>query len=178
MAFNKNGKESDARNKLKIAIVTERMTDTIRDTYVTPAMMWGIEKEPEAKLAYVAKTGNQLKPAPFIEHPEIEYFGASPDGLLDPDGLVEFKCPTSAKHVAWMLAGVVPDEHKPQMLAQLACTGRSWVEFVSFDPRMPEKQRMFIRRFDPTAEEINAVEEAARQFLKEVEEMFERLVTA
>lgn len=177
MNFLKTGKESKERLDLKIAIVAERMTDIIREVYVTPAMAWGNEQEPNAKLAYAARTGCKLMPAPYVPHPSIENFGASPDGFLD-DGLVEFKCPTSPKHIGWILAGVVPEEHRPQMLAQMACTGRKWCEFVSFDPRVPERQRLFIRRFEPKAEEIAAVEAAATAFLEEVDAMFDTVVSA
>lgn len=176
--FLKSGKESQKRIDLKIAILAERMTDQLRENFVTPAMQWGIEKEPLAKAAYVAHTECQIIPAPFFEHMRIENFGASPDGLIDPDGLLECKCPTTQKFIAWMLAGVVPEEHKPQMLAQLACTGRKWVEFVAFDPRMPEGKRLFIRRYEPTADEIKAIEVAAEKFLEEVDAMFDQVCSA
>jgi hypothetical protein len=47
-----------------------------------------------------------------------------------------------------MLGGVIPLEHAPQMLAELACTGREWNDFVSFDPRLPEHLQLFIRRME------------------------------
>ena len=154
------------------------MTDIIREVYVTPAMQHGTDTEPAAKLTYEAATGAKVMPAPFVEHVSIENFGASPDGLLGTDGLLEVKCPTTTKFIGWILAGVVPDEHKPQMLAQLACTQRKWVEFVAFDPRMPENRRLFIRRFEPTQEEIKAVEDAAVKFLDEVDAMFDQVCSA
>jgi putative phage-type endonuclease len=178
MSFLKSGQESAERRNLKIAILAERMTDIIREVYVSEAMIHGTETEPVAKLAYTARTGVHIMPAPFIEHPTIEYFGASPDGLIGVDGLLEVKAPTTTKFISWVLAGVVPEEHKPQMLAQLACTGRKWVEFVAFDPRMPEGKRLFIRRYEPTKEEIEVVEDAALKFLAEVEEMFEQVTCA
>lgn len=178
LSFLKNGGESKERKDLKIAILAERMTDIIREVYVTPAMLHGQEQEPAAKLAYTALTGTHIMPAPFVPHPTIENFGASPDGFIAPDGLLEVKCPTSAKFIGWKLAGVVPEEHKPQMLAQLACTRRKWVEFVAFDPRMPEGKRLFICRYEPTLDEVAAVEKAAETFLAEVEEMFDRVCEA
>ena len=176
--FTVKGAEGAKRKQLKIDILAERMTDIIREVYVTPAMQHGIEQEPNAKLAYTALTGTHIMPSPFFPHPRIENFGASPDGLIHPDGLLEVKCPTTSKFIAWKLAGVVPEEHKPQMLAQLACTRRRWVEFVAFDPRMPEGKRLFIRRYEPTADEVAAVEKAAETFLAEVEEMFDRVCEA
>lgn len=173
MDFLKNGAPSQKRKDLMADIVGERMTDELRATYVTPAMQWGNEKEPFAKAAYEARTGLTIQDAGFVEHPTIENFGASPDGFLSDDGLIEIKCPSTTTFIAWKLAGVVPEQHKPQMLAQLACTGRKWCEFVAFDPRVKVGMQLFIRRFEPTAEEIKEVETAAIQFLKEVEEMFE-----
>jgi hypothetical protein len=77
-----------------------------------------------------------------------------------------------------MLAGVVPDQHKPQILAQLACTGRAHAVFVSFDPRMPAARQLFVKEWTPTREEIEAVENAARSFLADLEAMFQQLTEA
>lgn len=171
--FLKNGNPSQERIKLMHNIIAERLTDSVAPHFVNDAMRWGIETEDDARDAYFKKTGVWPKPCFFFEHFDIENFGASPDGLVDPDGLVEFKCPTTATHVKWSLDGVVPEEHKPQMLAQLACTRRVWCDFVSFDPRVKGPSQLFIKRFEPTAEEISAVEDAARKFLAEVDAMFD-----
>lgn len=176
--FTVKGAEGAKRKQLKIDILAERMTDIIREVYVTPAMLHGQEQEPNAKLLYTEKTGIQIMPAPFVEHPTIENLGASPDGYIGAEGLLEVKCPTTSKFISWMLAGVVPEEHKPQMLAQLACTRRKWVEFVAFDPRMPEGKRLFIRRYEPAEQDIKDIETAAEKFLAEVDEMFDQVVSA
>jgi hypothetical protein len=110
----------------------------------------------------------------FIPHPTISDFGASPDGFVD-DGLIEIKCPTSTTHLQYMLNRVVPEQYKPQMLTQCACTGRKWVDFVSYDPRMPEPQQLFIIRYEPTAEELAGIEEEARIFLDEIDAMFDAI---
>lgn len=183
MDFLKTGKESKARYDYKVQIVAERMTDVIAEHFVTPAMRWGIETEPAAKAAYEMEAGDLIAPMGFYDHPSIDYCGASPDGGLPArddlgPGLIETKCPTTATHINWMLHGAVPPEHKPQMILQCACTGRKWVEFVSYDPRMPEARRLFVRRFVPTAEEIETIEAAARTFLAEVEAMFDAVKEA
>lgn len=177
MSFRKDGKEGADRAALKIAILSERLADVATEHYVTPAMQWGLEQELFAKAAYEELSGNLIRPAGFIHHPAIEFFGASPDGLIDADGLIETKCPTTQTHVAWLFGGVVPSEHKPQMLAQLACTRRAWCDFVSFDPRLPPKKQLFVRRFEPKPEEIAECEAAAIKFLQEVESMFEQVTT-
>lgn len=177
MDFLKNGKESEKRRKLKIDILSERLTDMATETYVTPAMQWGIEQEANARAMYEERTGNLVRPCGFAIHDSIEFFGASPDGLVD-IGLLEIKCPTSAKYLEWYLAGEVPEQHKPQMLAQMAVTNRPWCDFVAFDPRMPQQMQFFCKRYEPTPEEVSAVEAAATLFLQEVEQMFDTLIMA
>ena len=168
MKYLKGGADSADRRNLKIEILCERLTGDIVDKFVNQAMQWGIDKEPEAKEQYELKTGRLIKDVGFVDHPKIEFCGASPDGLVD-EGLIEIKCPTTATHLNWILAGVVPDDHKPQMCLQALCTGRPWVDFVSYDPRMPEANRLFVRRNTPSTEELAEVEAEAVKFLQEVE---------
>lgn len=174
MSFLKNGKESSKRVDLKKEILAERMTDQIVPKYTNSIMQHGIDTEPAAKMAFEAATGFLVSDVGFIDHPDIEFCGCSPDGLVSDGSLIEIKCPQTVTQVGWMLAGVVPEEHKPQMILQCACTGKSSVWFVSYDPRItnPAKQ-LFIKKFEPTKKEIKEVEEAARKFLAEVDEMFD-----
>jgi putative phage-type endonuclease len=173
----RGGKPSETRRKYLLDLVAERMTDVIVPHHVSPPMQWGIDHEPLAKAAYRNVTGRTVADCFFFDHFDIDNFGASPDGLVEDEGLIEVKCPTTSKHVAWTLAGEVPEEHKPQMLAQLACTGRKWVDFVSFDPRVKGPRALFIRRFTPALEEVAKVEEAARAFLSDVDAAFEIMTT-
>ena len=175
MSFLKNGSESAARRDLKVEILAERVTDNIMQKYVTAEMQWGIDHEPMAKEAFEAKTGIKIIDVGFVDHPMIENFGASPDGLTSDGKCIEIKCPKTTTHLNYVLGGVVPEQHKPQMIVQAACTGRP-VYFVSFDPRLPENKQLFIRLFEPTDTEIRQVEELAKQFLFEVEEMFDRFI--
>jgi predicted phage-related endonuclease len=168
---------SASRRKLMIDLCAERLAGVATDHYVTAAMQWGLDNEAAAWEAYEAASGNLALPAGFILHPKIEFFGATPDRLID-DGIGESKCPTTATHVAWLLGGAVPDEYRPQMLAQLACTGRKWCDFISYDPRVPEKQRLFVRRFEPKPAEIAEAEEQAQEFLAELDGMFRRIAEA
>lgn len=174
----RNGEPLKARMDYAMELVAERMTDIATDHYVTAEMQWGLDHEQEAKDAYEQVSGNTLKPSGFILHPSIEFCGATPDASVDDDGLVEIKCPRTTTHIGWILSGVVPDQHKPQMLLQLAVTGRAWCDFVSFDPRCHPRQRVFARRFTPKPEEIMAIEAAAREFLALVDALFVKVTTA
>jgi len=173
LAMLKNGKPSEERETYKRELVAERLVGYALDHYVTPAMQHGIDNEGPAKDAYTWLTGNMIEPLPSIAHPTIPHFLATPDGRIEPKVGVEVKCPTSTKFVAWKLAGVVPEEHKPQMIAQCLCAGFDAVEFIAFDPRMPDGQQLFVRRYVPSADERAAVLSGAIAFLAEVDAMFD-----
>lgn len=178
MDFLKNGQPSKKRTDLIRNVLAERLTgDSVRN-FVNDAMVWGQDNEPGCKTAYETHTGQLIVDCGLYDHPEIDCFAATPDGLLGADGLIECKCPTSPTYTDWLIAGVVPEQHKPQMAAQLLCTGRKWVEFVAFDPRVKDPAlRLFIRRFEPDAEYLAKVESAAIDFLAEVDAAWEQLTT-
>ena len=125
MAMRKDGKPSESRNKLLVELLAERLTGDATPHFVSAPMLWGIENEPHAKAAYEAASGNLLDKCGFTLHPEIEHFGASPDAHIGDNAVFEAKCPNSTTHVSWLIERQMPEQHKPQVLAQLACTGRS-----------------------------------------------------
>ena len=167
------GSETAARRNYLIQLVTERLTGQQQESYNSPAMQRGTELEPVARMAYEA-TNRFVDKAEFYKHPSIEWFGASPDGLIGDDGLVEIKCPNSTTHVDYILEGKVPTKYKRQMLAQLACTNRKWCDFVSFDNRLPEHLQLFVVRFEPKPEEIAKLQEGVIKFLNDVQQEFNK----
>jgi putative phage-type endonuclease len=175
MDLTAKGADSAKRKALKVELLAERLTGDTVPHFVNSFMQWGLEQEPAAKAAYELASGQMILPCGFYDHPQIADFGATPDGLI-PSGVIELKCPQTTTHLTWMLAGGVPEQHKPQILSQLACTGRTRAVFVSFDPRIKdERKRLFIAEWVPERSEIEAVEDAARKFLAEVETMFQQL---
>lgn len=178
MSFLKNGQPSAGRIKLMHELLAERLTGQNVPHVVNDAMQWGLEHEDEAVDLFVELTGRSPIPSQFYLHPTIENFGATPDRELD-DGLLEVKCPTTTTYLQWVLAGVIPEQHKPQMCAQLLCTGRKWCGFIAYDPRIKdEKRRLFMRKYEPTEEELLTVEAAAIKFLDELDVMFDQFVSA
>lgn len=178
-AKGKEGQPLQRRTDYAIELVGERVTGLSVERFVTDAMTWGIEKEPEAKRAYADVTGRQGTDCGFILHPSILYCGASPDWFMrDPaentEGLVEFKCPTSQTHVTMLLTNEIPEKWRNQMIFQLMVTGRKWCDFASFDPRMPPRQRIWIRRFRPTDQQLTWMGTEVERFLQEVDAMFDR----
>jgi putative phage-type endonuclease len=173
---------SDARAKKGTAtranyiadILAERLTGTVAETFTNSYMEWVTLNEPLARAAYQIKTGRWVEQIAMVDHPTIPYFAASPDGLVE-DGLIEIKCPKTSTHISYLTAGEVPTTYKNQMLAQMACTGRRWVDFVSFDPRLPERLQLFVVRFEPSEEDIKNLETDVVNFLTEVDNLLEKL---
>ena len=171
MAKGRGGAESVTRQKYIDQLVTERLTKCVAEGYTNEAIQRGIDLESVARAAYSFHTGFVVDETGFCNHPTIEYSGASPDGLVGcGEGLVEIKCPNSNTHIEYILAGKPPTKYIPQMAWQLACTGRKWVDFVSYDDRLEdESKHLFIVRYHRDDEYIAEIEEAVKQFLLEVE---------
>ena len=157
-----------SRANLMADLIVERLTGQPASTFTNAAMEWGTEQEPAARAAYSARTGELVEEAGFIDHPRVASSGASPDGLVGDDGLVEFKCPNTATHLDTLLAGAVPNKYVTQMQWQMACTGRKWCDFVSFDPRLPEHLRMFVKRVERDDALIAGLEADVTAFLEEL----------
>ena len=166
--------ESAGRKNYKMDLVVERLTNTPTSSFTNAAMAWGTETEPLARMAYEAFTGTFVDQVAFIQHPLIEWFGCSPDGLVD-DGLIEIKCPNTATHIDYLLAGVPPAKYVPQMQTQMACTGAKWCDFVSFDPRLPTELQLLVVRLNRDDSYIQEIEVEVKQFLEEVEQIYSQL---
>lgn len=160
---------SASRANYMAQLVAERLTGQPQDSYTNAAMQWGIDTEPQARMAYEFRTDATVTPAWFIEHPTIPMSGASPDGLIGDVGLVEIKCPNTATHIETLLGQSIPDKYEAQMQWQMACTGAKWCDFVSFDPRLPEKMRLFVSRAHRNEDRIQFLGAAIQDFLKELD---------
>lgn len=165
--------ESSKRYELKKEILLERLTGRIVPKFVTDAMQHGIEHEPLAKEVFEQKTGILIEDVGFIEFSGgVDNFGASPDGLTSDGGLIEIKCPTEKTMLEYLLKDTIPEDYKKQMCVQCLCSGRNFVHFVAYDPRLPEDINFFHKIYTPTKEELDEVLNAAMRFLEEVDEMF------
>jgi putative phage-type endonuclease len=167
--------EAAARRDYRAQLVAEILTGKPQeDGFVNDAMKWGTENEPFARAAYEVDRGILVDQVGLVLHPEIDRAAASPDGLAD-IGLVEIKCPKTATHLEYLLAGEVPEKYRNQMLWQMACTERPWCDFVSFDPRLPQDLELFVVRLNRDDEAIKKMEAEVRKFLDEVDEVIEKL---
>lgn len=174
MARTKTGYGASRANYMA-QLIAERLTGRPAESYTNGAMQWGLDHEAEARAAYEFFREAQVTEVGFILHPTIVESGASPDGLVGDDGLVEIKCPNTSTHIDALLTLRVPDKYVKQMLWQMACTGRKWCDFVSYDPRMPERLRLFVMRVELNAEEVKRMETEVLAFLAELNDKIDRL---
>lgn len=158
-----------SRKNYLAQLVAERLSGTVQESYSNAAMQWGTETEPHAADAYSFRTGLDLDVCGFYDHPTIPMSGASPDRLVGSDGLVEIKCPLTSTHIDTLLDDSVDSRYVLQMQWQMACTGRQWCDFVSFDPRLPERLRLFIKRVPRDNDRIAELEREVRLFLRELD---------
>lgn len=169
LAKTKTGYGADRGNYMT-QLVLERVTGTKADSYTNAAMQWGIDQEPFARAAYEAKTGVLVEEVGFVSHPTIEAAGASPDGLVGDDGMVEIKCPDSKTALeCWLSENPVEGKYFAQMQWQMRCADRAWCDYVVFDPRMPAKAQLFITRVMRDDKWLADTEAEVVKFLAEVD---------
>ncbi len=160
--------EAAAVKNYRAEIVAEQLTGYREELFTTAAMQWGTDNEPVARLRYELETGNDVEECGFFAHPDI-MAGASPDGLVNDDGLLEIKCPNSATHIETLRKRKVPSQYYWQVQGQMWMTGRQWCDFVSFDPRLPENAQYIRIRMDRDDKAIAELEEEVKEFLQSVE---------
>lgn len=177
MATGRSGKPSATRANYAADLVAERLSGEPTQGFSNAAMQWGTETEPEARAAYEFMADATVTEVGFIPHPSIDDAGASPDGLVGDDGLVEIKCPNTAKHIATLTGAQIDGKYIKQMQFQMACTGRAWCDFVSYDPRLPPAMALWIKRIHRDDEAIAEIEKAVREFLAEVYETEAKLLS-
>lgn len=168
MARTKSGYGASRAN-LIARLVCERLTGVPQDGYVSAAMSWGTEHEGEARAAYEARKGVFVEQTGWVPHPEIQGAGASPDGLVNDDGLVEIKAPNTATHIETLLSGKPDNRYRLQMQWQMEVCGRQWCDFVSYDPRMPEHLRLFVTRVERDGAAINEIRAEVLRALDEIQ---------
>lgn len=165
--------ESASRRNYKIQLVSERLTGEKQETYINQAMQDGIDREFYARERYVQQHG-EVEEVGFVQHPTLEA-GASPDGLVGDDGLIEIKCPLGTTHTETLMTQEVPSKYIPQIQFQLLCTGRKWCDFISFNPMFPEHLQLFVKRVDADHVYQKELEVEVSKFLNEVNDVINKL---
>lgn len=155
-------------------LVCERLTGQPTETFKSEAMQHGIDTEDEARAAYSARTGVLVEEVGFIRHPSLEA-GASPDGLVGEDGLVEIKCVQPSTMLDLIDSRQIPKEHRLQMQWQMAVTGRDWCDYVVYQPKLPEQLKLLIIRELRNQSTILDLTAAVEKFTRELLERTNKL---
>jgi putative phage-type endonuclease len=165
--------ESASRRNYKIQLVSERLTGEKQETYINQAMQDGIDREVFARDRYIQQFG-EVEEVGFIKHPTLEA-GASPDGMVGDDGILEIKCPMGSTHTETLMTQDIPSKYIPQVQFQLLVTGRKWCDFVSYNPMFPEHLQVFVKRVEADPVYQKELESEVKQFLGEVDDVINKL---
>jgi putative phage-type endonuclease len=165
--------ESASRRNYKIQLVSERLTGERQETYINQAMQDGIDREQFARDRYVQQFG-EVEEVGFVKHPTLEA-GASPDGMVGDDGIIEIKCPMGSTHTETLMTQDIPSKYVPQVQFQLLVTGRKWCDFVSYNPMFPEHLQVFVKRIEADPVYQKELESEVKQFLEEVDTIINKL---
>lgn len=166
---------SASRVNYMAQLICERLTGQAQEGFQNAAMQWGTDTEPLARSAYEMERDVFVTEVGMVNHPTIEMAGASPDGLIGDEGLIEIKCPNTATHIENLLSNTAPTNYVIQMQWQMACTGRKWCDFVSFDPRMPEDLKIMVVRVQRDDEQIAKLEDEVIKFLDDLQKKVDQL---
>ena len=166
---------SASRTNYMAELIAERLTGTTGERFTNAAMAWGTDNEEPARELYGFMTGVEVETIGFVDHPTIAMTGASPDGLVGLHGLVEIKAPNTATHIETLISGTIPGKYQTQMLWQMACTGRAWCDFASYDPRLPADMRLFVKRLERDDQRIGDMEDEVSRFLSELAAKIDQL---
>lgn len=164
-----DGKVSKQRNKYLYRMVGETLTGISEETYQNNNMLRGKILEGEAKEFYKFTTDSELTDVGFCL--DEGGFGASPDSLVNDDGLLEVKCPIMTTHINYLINGGLDTEYFQQCQGQLLVTGRKWCDLMSYYPGI----RPVIIRIYPDEKFQKALKANLIELVKELKEIVERL---
>lgn len=166
------GGQGKVKKTYMIQLIAERLTQEPQEGFSNAVMQRGSEIEPYAREYYEILNGISTREVGFVERNED--IGASPDGLVGEDGLIEIKCPNSTTHIEIIIADKVPTTHKPQIQGQLWVCEREWCDFVSYDPRVSQRP-YFCERVYRDDDYIKELHIKIQMFIDEMNKMMEIL---
>lgn len=157
------------RKTYMMRLVAERLTGIVQNSYTNAVMERGNEIEPQARVYY--EELNECEVNTFVGFWAMNNdVGASPDGVVGDDGLVEIKCPNTTTHIETILKDKMPTKYIPQVQGQMWVMDRKWCDFISFDPRLTQHPFFCIRVFRDE-KYIMILSAAVKQFLQELNEL-------
>ena len=166
MTNGRGGAASKTAESYMMELIAEKLVQAPVNDFSSPAIKHGNDNEPHARSVYSWRTGSPVETVGFathIEHPDV---GASSDGLVGDEGIIEIKCPYNpTNHLHTLTSQCFPKQYEWQIQGQLWVLQRKWCDFVSFDPRMPESHMMVVIRVERDEEQIQALSERVLLFV-------------
>ena len=138
------GGYTSKRDDYAYQLAAERLTGLPTRFYTNDAMLHGTETEPLALEFYSEYYGYTVESAPFIIHRNMEFAGASPDGIVNNEFLVEIKAPNTNTFLRIKHDKVPPPQYVAQCQMQMAVTGAPKVDLFFYDPRIIDPSKQFI----------------------------------
>lgn len=169
MTKGRGGEPSKSRLTYMFKLIGERLTDEPSAKFDTFATRRGHELEPEARDLYTMLTGNEVTQVGFIARGK--WCGASPDGLIGDDGMLEIKTKLPHLQIPVLLSDEVPAEHVAQLQGQMWVAGRAWVDFLSYWPGL----RPFLKRVHRDEDYISKLASAVEEFHAQMDEIMGRV---
>ena len=166
----KNGEPTQANKDYAYRVAVEQIYgETTEDVYQTFEMRRGTELEPVARICYEAKTGNLAQESGIVLTDD-GVFGYSTDGFVDDDGLIEIKCPNSARKIVEMWQTANLDEYIHQIQFGLWITSRKWCDFIMYAPQLERVgKHLFVKRVERDEDFIETMEAQLVSFYKRVQ---------
>jgi putative phage-type endonuclease len=164
------------RETYKMKLVAERLTGKAAAmSFKSAAMIKGNEDEPLAREHYAFMQDVETTQVSFVYHDSIDWCGASPDSLIDDDGILEIKCPNIETHIKYLLEDKIPRDYALQMQWLLTCCARDWCDWMTYSKEMPPRLRAKIVRVYRDEKVIKSLEDAAKKLNEEIDEIINQL---
>lgn len=160
------GGQGKTRKNYMYRLISERMTGIREeDRFISKYMQWGTETEGRALAVYELEMGIDVSRVGFIAMDE--HIGCSPDGMVNDDGLVQVKCPSSRVHVEYMVCDKVPSSCMKQVQGEIMVCERDWSDFWSYDPRNRIRS-WFLKRANRDEKIIKELKDGLDKFVSEM----------
>ena len=134
----------------------------------------GHEQEPIARMAYQEERFCEVSNGGFFDCGD---YGDSPDGLVGTDGVIEIKSVIAPTHYANLKRKTFDPAYKWQLVGHLDCTGRDWVDFISFCSDFPRESQLIVYRasVDDLEDELKMLQERRTEFIALVKETMQAI---
>lgn len=161
----------DPAKRYALQIALERLTGKKAEVgFSNDHTERGHEQEPIARMLYESEQFCTVDNGGFFD---LGLYGDSPDGLVDEDGVIEIKSVIAPTHYATMQRGSFDPSYRWQLVGHLDCTGREWVDFISYCSEFPEDSQLLVYRLKRSEceESIQRLRERRELFLTLVDEI-------